>query len=64
MVVIAKVPTVGMTCNIDIVRHIMRTSEFFKDLSVADAVAAYRYAEKNGLVHHEQDSITVFHDAN
>lgn len=50
------------TNNRDIVRRLMGTSEFFKGLRFSDAIAAYRYAERNGLVVKTDEFVVVYHE--
>ena len=64
MIEIGRIFTFGITNNRDIVRRLMGTSEFFKGLTFSSALAAYRYAETNGLVRRTSEYIVVFHDAN
>lgn len=59
---IARTFTFGISNTRDIVRRLMGTSEFFKGLTFANALAAYRYAERNGLVRKTSEYIVVYHD--
>ena len=61
MMEIGRIFTFGITCNRDIVRRLMGTSEFFKGTTFADALHAYRYAERNGLVRKTAEYIVVYH---
>ena len=40
------------------------TSEFFKGLTFADAIAAYRFAERSGLVRKTDEYIVIYHCEN
>ncbi len=64
MTEIGRIFTFGTTNNRDIVRRLMGTSDFFKGLTFADALASYRYADRNGLVRKTSEYIVVYHDAN
>lgn len=64
MIEIGRIFTFGITNNRDIVRRLMGTSEFFKGMSFANALAAYRYAERNGFIRKTSEYIVVLHDAN
>ena len=61
MMEIGRIFTFGTANNRDIVRRLMGTSEFFKGLSFADALSAYRYAESNGMVRKTAEYIVVYH---
>lgn len=61
MIEIGRIFTFGLSNNRDIVRKLMGTSEFFKGITFADALAAYRYAERNGLVRKTAEYIVVYH---
>lgn len=62
MIEIARIFTFATTNRRDIVRRLMGTSVYFKRLTFADAFAAYRYAEKNGLVKHGDGYLVVYHN--
>lgn len=62
MIEIGRIFTFGLSNNRDIVRKLMGTSEFFKGITFADALKAYRYAEKNGLVRKTAEYIVVYHE--
>lgn len=62
MVEIGRIFTFGISNNRDIVRRLMGTSDFFKGISFGEAVNAYRYAERNGLVKKTAEYIVVYHD--
>lgn len=64
MTEIGRIFTFGTANRRDIVRRLMGTSEFFKGMSFADAIAAYRFAERNGLVRKTAEYIVIYHDAN
>lgn len=64
MIEIGRIFTFGTTNRRDIVRRLMGTSEFFKGISFADAIAAYRFAELNGMVRKTAEYIVVYHEAN
>ena len=61
---IARIFTFACANRRDIVRRLMGCSPFFKRLTFADAVAAFRYAERNGLVKYGDGYLVVYHDAN
>ena len=61
MIEIGRIFTFGLSNNRDIVRKLMGTSEFFKGLTFADALAAYRYADLNGLVRKTSEYSVVYH---
>lgn len=61
MIEIGRLFTFGIRNNRDIVRRLMGTSDFFKGLTFADALEAYRYAEKSGLVFKTDEYIVVYH---
>lgn len=62
MIEIARIFTFGCSNNRDIVRRLMGSSAFFKGITFADAAAAYRFAEKSGLVYHGDGYLVVYHD--
>lgn len=64
MIEIGRIFTFGTANRRDIVRRLMGTSEFFKGMSFADAIAAYRFAERSGLVRKTAEYIVIYHDAN
>ena len=64
MIEIGRIFTFGTANRRDIVRRLMGTSQFFKGLTFADALAAYRYAERNGLVRKTAEYLVIYHDAN
>lgn len=64
MVEIARIFTFGCANRRDIIRRLMACSDSFKRLTFADAFAAYRYAETNGLVRTGDGWLAVYHDAN
>ena len=61
---IGRIFTFGISNNRDIVRRLMGTSEFFKGLTFADAIAAYRFAERSGLVRKTDEYIVIYHCEN
>lgn len=61
MIEIGRIFTFGLSNRRDIVRRLMGTSEFFKNLTFADALAAYRYAERNGLVKRGDGYLVIYH---
>lgn len=61
---VARIVTFGAQNNREIVRRLQAQSDFFKGLTTADALAQFRYAEKNGLVERGDDWLAVYHDAN
>lgn len=64
MIEIARIFTLGLTNNRDIVRRLMGTSDSFKDLKFSDAIATYRYYETHGLVKKTDEYIVIYHDCN
>jgi hypothetical protein len=62
MIEIGRIFTFGIRNNRDIVRRLMGTSEFYKGLTFADALHAYRHAERSGLVRKTVEYIVVYHD--
>ena len=62
MIEIGRIFTFGISNRRDIVRRLMGTSDFFKGITFADALAAYRYAERNGFVVKGDDYIVVYHE--
>jgi hypothetical protein len=64
MIEIARVTTFATHNNRDIVRRLMGSCESFKNLTFADAVAQYRYYERNGLVKRGNGYLVIYHDCN
>ncbi len=62
MVEIARIMTFGTTNRRDIVRRLMGCCKSFKQLTFADALASYRYAETHGLVVHGDGYLVIYHD--
>ena len=62
MIEIGRIFTFGIRNNRDIVLRLMGTSEFYKGLTFADALHAYRHAERSGLVRKTAEYIVVYHD--
>jgi hypothetical protein len=62
MVEIARITTFATSNRRDIVRRLMGTSRFFKSLTFADALAAFRYAERAGLVVYGDGYLVIYHD--
>jgi hypothetical protein len=62
MVEIARIFTFGTANRRDIIRRLMGTSEYFKNVTFADAAAAFRYAETHGLVYRGDGFLVVYHD--
>lgn len=62
MIEIARIPTFATANRRDIVRRLMASSKFFKSLTFADALAAFRYSERAGLVKYGDDYLVVYHD--
>ena len=62
MIEIARITTFATANRRDIVRRLTATSRFFKNLTFADAVAAFRYAERSGLVRYGDGYLVVYHD--
>lgn len=59
---IARIFTIGCINNRDIIKRLMRTSDFFKGITFADAANAFKYAERNGLVDRRDGYIVVHHE--
>ena len=64
MIEIARITTFATRNNRDIVRRLMGSCDSFKRLTFADAVAQYRYYERNGLVKHGDGYLIIYHDCN
>lgn len=64
MVEIARIMTFATRNRRDIVRRLMGTCESFKNLTFADALAQYRYYEKEGLVRFGDGYLVIYHDCN
>ena len=62
MIEIARIFTFGTANRRDIVRRLMGTSEYFKNITFADALDAFRYAERNGLVKRCDGYLVVYHN--
>lgn len=62
MIEIARISTFAISNRREIVLRLMGCSEFFKRISFAKALAAYRSAERAGLVTHGDGWIAVYHD--
>ena len=62
MIEIARIFTFATANRRDIVRRLMACSDFFKRLTFADALAAYRYAETKNLVKIGDGYLVVYHD--
>lgn len=62
MIEIARITTFATANRRDIVRRLMGTSRFFKNLEFYDALAAFRYAERNGLVQWGDGYVVVYHN--
>ena len=59
---IGRIFTFATANRRDIVRRLMGTSPFFKGMKFSDAIAAFRYAENNGLVKWSDGYVVVYHD--
>ena len=64
MIEIARIITFATYNNRDIVRRLMNTCDSFKNLTFADAIAQYRYYERNGLVRRGDGYLVIYHDCN
>lgn len=64
LVEIARIFTFATSNRRDIVRRLMGSCDSFKRLTSADALAQFRYAEKNGLVKYSDEYLVIYHDAN
>ena len=62
MIEIARIFTFATANNRDIVRRLMGCCESFKRLTFADAVAQYRYYERQGLVVKRDGYLVIYHD--
>lgn len=56
---IATIPAFATTCNRDIVRRLMAMSDAFKGMTFANAMAQFRYADRQGWVNRTPDFITI-----
>lgn len=61
LIEIARIFTFATNNNRDIVRRLMDCCDSFKNLTFADAVAQYRYCERNGLVKKDDGYLVVYH---
>lgn len=61
---VARISTFAATNNREIIRRLQAQSDFFKGMTVGDALAQFRYAEQNGLVERGDGWLAVYHDAN
>lgn len=62
MIEIARIFTFATANNRDIVRRLMGCCKSFKNLTFADALAQYRYYEKQGLVKKCDGYLVIYHD--
>lgn len=62
MVEIARIFTFATANRRDIVRRLMGCCESFKRLTFADALAQYRYYEREGLVKICDGYLVIYHD--
>ena len=62
MIEIARISTFATANRRDIVRRLMGSSRFFKNLTFADALAAFRYSERASLVKYGDGYLVVYHD--
>ena len=61
MIEIARIFTFGTSNNREIVLRLMRNCKSFQHLTFADALAQYRYCERNGLVDKHDGYLVVYH---
>lgn len=64
MIEIARVFTFATANRRDIVRRLMGTCEAFKRLTFSDALAQFRYFEREGLVVRGDGYVVIYHDCN
>lgn len=62
MTEIARIFTFATRTRADIIRRLMGSCEAFKRLTFADAVAQYRYYERQGLVVKRDGYLVIYHD--
>lgn len=62
LVEIARIMTFGTANRRDIVRRLMGCCKAYKNLTFADALADYRYHERNGLVKKCDTYLVIYHD--
>ena len=62
MIEIARIFTFATRNNRDIVTRLMGCCDSFKNLTFSDAVAQYRYYERNGLTKREDGYLVIYHD--
>ena len=62
MIEIARITTFATANRRDIVRRLMGSSRFFKNLTFADALDSFRYAETHGLVKWGDGYVVVYHN--
>lgn len=62
MIEIARIFTFGCSNRRDIVRRLMGACPFYKRLTFADALSAFRYSEMNGLVRFCDGYLVLYHD--
>lgn len=61
MIEIARTTTFATANRRDIVRRLMCTCESFKRLAFADALAQFRYYEREGLVQYGDGFVVIHH---
>lgn len=62
MIEIARITTFATANRRDIVRRLMGTCKYYKNLTFADALAAFRYSERAGLVEYSEGFVVIYHD--
>lgn len=62
MIEIARIFTIATSNRRDIVRRLMGCCESFKHLTFADAIAQYRFYERNGFVKLGDGYLVIYHD--
>lgn len=64
MTEIARIFTFGCSNRREIVKRLMTTCSYFKNLTFYDALAAFRWSESNGFVHYGDGYLVIYHDFN
>lgn len=62
MTEIARMMTFGLSNRREIVKRLMATNKFYKDLEFYDALAQFRWSESNGFVHYGDGYLVIYHD--
>ena len=62
MVEVARIMTFCTRNKRDIVKRLMATSKFYKNISFYEAMQQFRYSERKGLVVYGDGWLAVYHD--